>query len=462
MALLTTISGLRGTIGGVTGENFTPIDVVQFVSGFVDWVRETENIDQPFIVVGGDIRPSFEIYAQLVSATVRSKGAHVTYIGHTTTPTLGLYVTQSKAHAGIMLSASHNDKEWNALKLFNRHGLYLDAQEMGTYLSQLKTKTHSFSPIEKLGMVDMYMGDALKNHIDAILQLPLVNVAAIREANFKILYDSINSFGHKAIEKLFFALGVEDFLDINNEMDGNFRHNPEPLAENLTELCKAVVYLKKDIGIAVDPDVDRLALVCGDGSWFGEENTIVAVADYVLSHQPGHVVSNLSSSRALRDIALVRNSTYSAAPVGEINVINEMKATQAVIGGEGNGGVIYPPLRYGRDALVGIALILSYLATAKLTLKQLKARYPDYVMIKHKVELPAGGLAIHALTSRLQAVFPDGQLDTRDGIKIDMPDYWLHLRASNTEPILRIYAEGLNHDQLTNAIQQVQRIVETA
>lgn len=438
MTLIKSISGIRGTIGGKPGEGLSPIDVVKFTAAFGAWVINQTNNKK--IVVGRDARISGPMVRNLVVGTLQGLGIEVIDLGLSTTPTVELAVPMEAAGGGIILTASHNPKQWNALKLLNAKGEFISDSEGKKVLELAEAGDFAFADVDQLGQVkenDTY----LQKHIDHILSLDLVDVAAIKAARFKVVVDSVNSSGGIFVPALLQALGVESVTSIFGEPDGHFTHNPEPLPENLKALSAEVIKQKADLGIAVDPDVDRLCFVCQDGSMFGEEYTLVAVADYVLKHTPGNTISNLSSTRALRDVTEVAGQQYQAAAVGEVNVVNLMKASNAVIGGEGNGGVIYPASHYGRDALVGIALFLSHLAKSGKDILALRQSYPNYFISKNKIDLTPD-LDIDALLLEVQLKYQDQPISTIDGVKIEFDKQWVHLRKSNTEPIIRIYAES--------------------
>ncbi len=438
MALIKSISGIRGTIGGQAGEGLTPVDVVKFAAAYGTWVQQTTGINT--IVVGRDARLSGEMVNKLVCATLQGLGIDVIDVGLSTTPTVEMVVPAKKAGGGIILTASHNPKQWNALKLLNQKGEFISDEEGKLVLEIAEKESFEFAQVTSLGKYRQ-SDTALKKHIKAILALPLVDVEAIKAKNFSVVVDAVNSSGGFAVPMLLEALGVKKIEKLFCEPDGNFAHNPEPLPENLREISKVMEKGKFDLGIVVDPDVDRLALVNEDGSMFGEEYTLVAVADYVLKHQKGNTVSNLSSTRALRDVTEKAGGEYAAAAVGEVNVVNMMKAKQAVIGGEGNGGIIYPELHYGRDALVGIALFLTHLAHTGTSMTRLRASYPNYYISKNKIELTPDVDVDHVL-QQMQERYAKQPVNTIDGVKIEFGKEWVHLRKSNTEPIIRIYAES--------------------
>ncbi len=452
MALIKSISGIRGTIGGMPGTNFTPQDIVESTAGFGAWLFKKHK--SPTIVIGRDARISGELVSSLVTSTLRMVGVHVIDLGLSTTPTVEIAVVEEKASAGIILTASHNTKEWNALKLLNERGEFISAADGQEILNIIKKGKITYATINKLGT---YRQDTtyIQKHIKKILDLPLVKVKKVQAKSFKIVVDCINSTGALSVPPLLKELGCEVIL-LNEEMNGQFAHNPEPLPDNLATLSKAVTTHRAHLGISIDPDVDRLAFVCEDGEMFGEEYTLVAIADYVLKHQPGHTVSNLSSTRALRDITEKHGGTYHASAVGEVNVVTKMKATNAVIGGEGNGGVIYPDAHYGRDALVGIALFLSHLAEFGKTVSFLKATYPNYTISKNKIQL-SPDIKIDHLLARLQTKYQNYPINTTDGLKIEFDKDWVHLRKSNTEPIVRIYSESNSQVVANNLVKKIQQ-----
>ncbi|MEI6835326.1 MAG: phosphoglucosamine mutase [Candidatus Falkowbacteria bacterium] len=444
MPLITSISGLRGTIGGAPGENLTPLDAVKFTAAFVSLLKEKYN-SKITIVVGRDARISGLALKHQVISTLQFCGASVIDLDLATTPTVEMMVTESKAQGGIILTASHNPKEWNALKLLDAQGEFISAADGEKLLAISQNHEFNFVSVDELGVLTLKM-DSLNYHLQKILELPLVNVELIRAANFSVAVDGINSVGGIAIPELLKELGVKNIYKLNCEPTGDFAHNPEPLAEHLTDICALVKDKQADLGIVVDPDVDRLAFIDEKGIMFGEEYTLVAVADYILENYQGAeynkaAVSNLSSSRALKDIALKHDATYEAAAVGEVNVVAKMKNIKAVIGGEGNGGIIYPELHYGRDALVGVALFLTYLAKKKITVSQLRAQYPGYIMIKHKLTL-IDRQEINLIFDKLKSAYSSQRLDEQDGLKIEWADAWVHMRPSNTEAIMRLYIEA--------------------
>ena len=452
MTLIKSISGIRGTIGGAQGENLTPIDAVMYGAAYGTWVKKQIDKESYRVVVGRDARLSGNMIQQLVINTLVGLGIDVINLDLSTTPTVEMAVVMEKADGGIILTASHNPKQWNALKLLNAKGEFLDAAAGQEILDIAEGANMLFASVDNLGKVtrnDAY----IDLHIDAILALDLVNVKAIKAANFKVVVDAVNSTGGIAIPLLLEALGVHP-VKLFCTPNGEFPHNPEPLKEHLGDLMQKVVSQGADFGIVVDPDVDRLAFVDEKGEMFGEEYTLVAVADYVLAHRPGNTVSNMSSSRALRDITNKHNGLYTASAVGEVNVVQMMKDTNAVIGGEGNGGIIYPELHYGRDSLVGVALFLSHLAEQKMTVSALRASYPSYYMSKQKISLTPQ-IDVDVILEKIKDRYKSQQINTIDGVKIDFESNWVHLRKSNTEPIIRIYTEAASQikaDELANDI----------
>lgn len=451
MTLIKSISGIRGTIGGIAGNGLTPIDIVKFTAAYGSWVIQNTNIKR--IVLGRDARISGDMVNNLVTGTLQGLGIEVIDLGLSTTPTVEIAVPMEKAGGGIILTASHNPKQWNALKLLNEKGEFISDANGKEVLDIAEKAEFAFAEVNDLGKV-IYDDSYLQKHIDAILALPLVDVNLISEANFKIVIDCVNSTGGIFIPALLKALGVKTVFELYCTPDGEFPHNPEPLPENLTEIAKVVQHKQADLGIVVDPDVDRLCFVCEDGSMFGEEYTLVAVADYVLQHTPGNTVSNLSSTRALRDVTLKAGTEYNAAAVGEVNVVNQMKATNAIIGGEGNGGIIYPELHYGRDALVGIALFLTHLAKFGKSVSLLKSSYPNYHISKNKITLTPE-MDIDALLVKVQEKYKNQPNSTIDGLKIEFDKEWVHLRRSNTEPIIRIYSEAENETVAENLANKI-------
>lgn len=452
MALIKSISGFRGTIGGRPNDNLTPIDIVKFASAYGTWLKQ-KSAGPKKVVVGRDGRISGNMVANLVEQSLIALGIDVIQLGLSTTPTVEMCVVFEKADGGIILTASHNPKEWNALKLLNHKGEFVNAAEGKTILSLAANEDFDYADIDHMGKI-ILNGTSLQKHIDAIVNYPLVDIAAINKAQFSIVVDAINSSGAFAVPDLLKAIGVTNIKVLNSEMHGNFAHNPEPLKEHLSELCSTVVNTKSDLGIAVDPDVDRLCFVSEDGELFGEEYTLVAIADYILQNKKGSTVSNLSSTRALRDITEKNGCAYFASAVGEVNVVEKMKQENAVIGGEGNGGIIVPDLHYGRDALIGIALFLTHLAKTKLSAAALKASLPAYYMSKKKMELDAS-ISLEKIYTGLEKQFSTYTINKIDGMKIDFENKWVHLRPSNTEPIIRIYTEAptqLEADELADNI----------
>jgi len=440
VALIKSISGIRGTIGGKTGENLTPVDIVKFAAAFGTWLKKKKGSTK--IVIGRDARPSGEMVSALVSSTLQSLGIDVVDLGLSTTPTVELAVPEEKASGGIILTASHNPVQWNALKLLNEKGEFISGKDGEEMLKIAEKEEFDFAPVTKLGKYEKKEG-YIESHIEQIIDLPLVDVAAIKNRGFHVVVDAVNSTGGIAVPMLLKALGVK-VKELYCEPTGHFPHNPEPLPEHLTDISREIKKGKYDLGIVVDPDVDRLALVCEDGTPFGEEYTLVAVADYVLKNgkkKKGNTVSNLSSTRALRDITESAGGEYFAAAVGEVNVVTMMKENAAVIGGEGNGGVIYPDLHYGRDALAGIALFLTHLAKSEMTVSRLRASYPNYVISKNKIELTAD-INVDKVLDAVKKKYKKQPINTIDGVKIEFDKEWVHLRKSNTEPIIRIYAES--------------------
>lgn len=440
MTLIKSISGIRGTIGGKPGYNLTPFDIVKFTAAFASLVKENNPKKRLKFVVGRDVRISGKMVENLVNSTLTGMGIDVVNTGLSTTPTVEMAVINLVADGGIIITASHNPKEWNALKLVNDKGEFISASDGEKVLNLAEKENITFSNVEELGKVEN-ISTTIEEHINQIIALELVDNELIRKAKFKVAVDAVNSTGGISIPPLLKALGVEDIVELYCEPTGEFPHNPEPLPENLTEICELVVEQKADIGIVVDPDVDRLALVMENGELFGEEYTLVAVADYILQNHVGNSVSNLSSTRALKDVTEKAGGKYTASAVGEVNVVEKMKEVNAIIGGEGNGGVIYPKLHYGRDALVGIALVLTYLATRNIKLSELRSEYPNYFISKNKIELKPG-LEVANIYDRVLSHYSEYPISTIDGVKIDFPDGWVQLRTSNTEPIMRVYAES--------------------
>ncbi len=456
MSLIKSISGIRGTIGGRTGDTLNPLDIVKFTTAYATFIRKSGHSQSNTIVVGRDARISGEMVKNVVCGTLMGVGYDVINIGLASTPTTELAVTMNKAAGGIIITASHNPRHWNALKLLNEKGEFLTAADGAEVLAIAEKEDFEYADVDNLGKYTE--DDSMDSrHIDAVMALKLVDAEAIKNAHFKVAVDSINSVGGIILPKLLDRLGVE-YTFLNGESNGDFAHNPEPLEKNLTGIMDLVKGGGYDMGIVVDPDVDRLAFICENGQMFGEEYTLVSVADYVLSHTPGNTVSNLSSTRALRDITEKHGGTYNASAVGEVNVTTKMKAVGAVIGGEGNGGVIYPESHYGRDALVGIALFLSSLAHKKMTVSQLRATYPNYFIAKNRIDLNAG-TDIDAILAKVKEMYKDEQVNDIDGVKIDFPDKWVHLRKSNTEPIIRVYSEAASMEEADELGKKIMSVV---
>ena len=440
MTLIKSISGIRGTIGGSPGENLTPIDIVESVSAYGYWLKEKFKNKNLKVVIGRDARLSGEMVENLCIGTLQSLGINIISLGLSTTPTVEFAVPKEKAQGGIILTASHNPKQWNALKLLNDRGEFISEKDGENLLDIIRNNKTSYNDVDNLGKVTP-ISNYMDMHIEHILQLDGVEINEIRKANFKIVIDAVNSTGGIALPKLLKALGCQNVIELYCEPDGQFPHNPEPLPAHLEKLSETVTNEKADLGIVVDPDVDRLAFVCENGKVFGEEYTLVAVSDHILSRSPGNTVSNLSSTRALRDVTEKHGGKYFASAVGEVNVVNMMKEKNAVIGGEGNGGVIYPSSHYGRDALVGIALFLTHLANKNMSMSKLRASYPNYVISKNKVELTPT-TDIDQLVSKISKKYSHVEQNVIDGLKLEFEEEWVHLRKSNTEPIIRIYAES--------------------
>ncbi len=452
MTLIKSISGIRGTIGGKPGDNLTPVDAVKFASAYGTFLKQSLDKEKLTVVIGRDARISGPMIHNLVANTLIGLGIDVIDLGLSTTPTVEVAVPLEKADGGIILTASHNPKQWNALKLLNEKGEFLSGENGARILEIAGAEAFDFAAVDDLGEItenDAYMDI----HIDEVLNLPLVDAEAVKAAKFKVVVDGVNSSGGIIIPKLLEQMGVE-VVELYCTPNGHFPHNPEPLKEHLGDICKLVVEEKADFGIVVDPDVDRLAFISEDGEMFGEEYTLVAVADYVLSKTPGNTVSNMSSSRALRDITQKHNGSYEASAVGEVNVVELMKKNNAIIGGEGNGGIIYPELHYGRDSLVGVALFLTYLAGKKMKVSELRASYPQYYMSKNKIELTPE-LDVDAILEEMIRKYSHEEFSTVDGVKIDFADSWVHLRKSNTEPIIRIYTEAGSQGQADALAEKV-------
>lgn len=458
MTLIKSISGIRGTIGGRPGEGLSPVDVVRFTSAYGTWLKDQSNKSRYRVVLGRDARISGAMVRRLVAGTLQGMGVDVVDLGLATTPTTELAVVKENADGGIILTASHNPKQWNALKLLNSSGEFLSASDGEKILSIADSGAFVYALVDELGKLENK--DYTDIHIQDVLKLELVDVEAIRSAGFKVVIDCVNSVGGVALPPLLKALGVDDVVELNCEPNGEFPHNPEPLPEHLTEISGTMKTENADVGFVVDPDVDRLAIINEDGTMFGEEYTLVAVSDYVLSHTPGNTVSNLSSTRALKDVTEKRGGTYSASAVGEVNVVSKMKQTNAVIGGEGNGGVIYPASHYGRDALVGIALFLTLLAKKGKKPSELKQEYPAYFMTKNKLELPKE-VNVDELLKKVKEYYSDEKINDEDGVKIDFPDAWVHLRKSNTEPIVRVYSEAGSPEEAKELAQSMMNVMKS-
>jgi len=438
VALIKSISGIRGTVGGSPGNNLTPTDIVRFTAAFAGWIKEQKSGNR--VVIGRDARISGQIVSQLVTNTLLACGLDVIDLLLSTTPTVELAVQREGAAGGVIITASHNQKEWNALKLLNQRGEFLNADDGDKVLKRAGSEEFTFANVDKLGAYSIDES-YLQKHVDAIVGYPLVDPDAIRQKQFRIVVDAINSTGAQFVPALLRALGVKDIILLNGEMNGRFAHNPEPLPENIVELSATVLKTKASFGIAVDPDVDRLCFVCEDGSVFGEEYTLVAVADFVLGKRKGNTVSNMSSTKALKEVTLRHGGQYFPSAVGEVNVVNKMKQVNAVIGGEGNGGIIVPDLHYGRDALIGIGLFLTALSFHKNGMRSFRMKYPDYFISKNKIEL-SSNVDIALVFEKIRKKYKNQPTNTDDGLKIEFDNDWVHLRTSNTEPIIRIYAES--------------------
>lgn len=457
MTLIKSISGIRGTIGGKAGEGLNPLDIVKFTSAYATLIRRTSTVKSNKIVVGRDARISGEMVKNVVCGTLMGMGFDVVNIGLASTPTTELAVTMAGACGGIILTASHNPKQWNALKLLNEHGEFLNAAEGEEVLRIAEAEAFEYADIDHIGS---YIEDNTYNekHIESVLALKLVDVEAIRRANFRVAIDCVNSVGGIILPELLHRLGVQHVEKLYCEPTGNFQHNPEPLEKNLGDIMNLMKGGKADVAFVVDPDVDRLAMICEDGTMYGEEYTLVTVVDYVLKHTPGNTVSNLSSTRALRDVTRKYGMQYNAAAVGEVNVVTKMKETNAVIGGEGNGGVIYPESHYGRDALVGIALFLSHLAHEGKKVSELRASYPNYYIAKNRIDLTPQ-TDVDAILAKVKDLYKAEEINDIDGVKIDFPDKWVHLRKSNTEPIIRVYSEAATMEAADELGKQIMDIV---
>ncbi len=458
MALVKSISGIRGTIGGPVGDGLNPLDIVRFVSAYATQ-RRRDLPENNKIVVGRDARISGEMVDLIVTGTLLGMGYDVVNIGLATTPTTELAVTGEQAAGGIILTASHNPKQWNALKLLNEKGEFLNDAEGKEVLAIAEAEDFTYVDVDSLG--HLTHKDYLPYHVDNVLALKLVDKAAIEKANFTVAIDCVNSIGGVAIPAILRALGVQNIIELNCTPDGHFPHNPEPLPQHLTEISDLLKSGKADIGFVVDPDVDRLAIICENGEMFGEEYTLVSVADYVLTHTPGNTVSNLSSTRALSDVTRAHGGKYTASAVGEVNVVTEMKNSGAVIGGEGNGGVIYPASHYGRDALVGIALFLSHLAHKGVKVSELKATYPAYAISKNRIDLTPE-IDVDALLVKVKEIYKDEKVNDIDGVKIDFAEGWVHLRKSNTEPIIRVYSEAATMDEANALAGKIIDVVKSS
>ncbi|MCQ2230043.1 MAG: phosphoglucosamine mutase [Bacteroidales bacterium] len=455
MSLIKSISGIRGTIGGKPGDGLSPLDIVRFVSAYATYIKNGKG--KAKVVVGRDARISGPMVRDIVVGTLQGMGVDVVDIDLATTPTTEMAVVAEKADGGIILTASHNPIQWNALKLLNADGEFLDAKAGNEVLAIAAAEDFDYSAVEELGQITHK--DYTDYHIQKVLDLKLVDVEAIRKANFTVAVDTVNSVGGIILPKLFKALGVNNVIGLNTEANGRFAHNPEPIPQNLTGISETMAKGGVDVGFVVDPDVDRLAIVCEDGQMFNEEYTIVAVADYVLSHTLGNTVTNLSSSRALRDVTEQHGGVYTAAAVGEVNVVTEMKRVNAVIGGEGNGGVIYPECHNGRDALVGIALFLSHLAHKNMKVSELKKTYPAYFISKNRIDL-SPSVDVDAVLVNVKKKYASEKVTDIDGVKIDFKDSWVHLRKSNTEPIIRVYSEAHSMDEADKLAKDVMAVVE--
>jgi phosphomannomutase len=453
LTLIKSISGIRGTIGGKPGEGLSPLDIVKFTSAFATLIKRNANTGKAKVVIGRDARISGEMVNSIVTGTLLGMGIDVIDLGLSTTPTVEIAVTGENADGGIILTASHNPKQWNALKLLNNKGEFISGEEGEEVLRIADEASFAYADVNALGKYSLN-DEYLNKHIDQILAIPLVDKKAIEKKKFKIVVDCVNSTGGIFVPALLKALGVSEVIELYCEPNGDFPHNPEPLPENLRDIAKAVIKNKAHLGLAVDPDVDRLAIISEDGEMFGEEYTLVAVSDYVLQNKKGNTVSNLSSTRALRDITEKAGGSYNASAVGEVNVVKMMKDTQAVIGGEGNGGIIYPELHYGRDALVGIALFLSHLAKFGKACSMLRATYPNYYISKNKIELTEG-INVDDILSRIQEKYKKQPINTVDGVKIEFDKEWVHLRKSNTEPIIRIYSESGTETTAENLAEKI-------
>ncbi|MCM1369788.1 MAG: phosphoglucosamine mutase [Candidatus Amulumruptor caecigallinarius] len=459
MSLIKSISGIRGTIGGKVGEGLSSVDIVKFTAAYAAFIRKNDTTGSNRIVVGRDARISGDMVCHLVTGTLVSMGFDVVNIGMASTPTTELAVTGENAAGGIIITASHNPIQWNALKLLNSKGEFLNDSEGHEVIRLADENDYCFSDVMHLGKI--YKNDTwLQHHIEMVKALPLVNTVAIRNADFTVAVDAVNSIGGVAIPQLLRALGVKNIIELNCEPNGKFAHTPEPIPQNLTQIAELMRNSKADVGFVVDPDVDRLAIVMENGEMFIEENTLIAIADYVLAHTPGNTVSNLSSSRGLRDVTEKHGMQYNAAAVGEVNVVAKMKETGAVIGGEGNGGVIYPEIHYGRDALVGVALFLSLMAAKGKKVSEIKEELPHYEIAKNKIELTPD-VDVDAILKAVKHKFSNERITDIDGVKIDFKDSWVHLRKSNTEPIIRIYSEAATMKQADELVERIKEVIKS-
>ncbi len=457
MALVKSISGIRGTIGGKSGDGLNPVDIAKFTAAYATFIKRSAGASEGVIVVGRDARLSGQMVSDIVVGVLCGMGLDVVNIGLATTPTTELAVVGERALGGIIITASHNPKQWNALKLLNARGEFLDAKEGAQVLALADKEDYDFADVDHLGH-EFVNNTYARKHIDQVLALPLVDVEAIKRANFTVAVDAVNSVGGIVIPQLLRALGVKNIIELNCEATGKFAHTPEPIPENLTQISELMAGRVADVAFVVDPDVDRLAIIMEDGRMMGEEYTLVSIADYVLSHTPGNTVSNLSSSRALADVTRKHGGEYTAAAVGEVNVTTKMKEVGAVIGGEGNGGVIYPEIHYGRDALVGVALFLTMMARSGKKVSEIRAEMPEYAIAKTKVELTPD-IDVDAILEEVKKHYANEKLTTIDGVKIDFPESWVHLRKSNTEPIIRIYSEAHTMEEAQALGEEIKRFI---
>lgn len=460
MSLIKSISGIRGTIGGRPGEGLSALDVVKFTSAYASFIKKHTTRDSATIVVGRDARLSGKMVDKLVCGTLVSMGLNVVNIGLASTPTTEIAVVEENACGGIIITASHNPKQWNALKLLNENGEFLNDEQGKEVLRIAEAEDFDYASVDELGKI--YLNETYnRRHIEKVLNLKLVDVKAIKNAKFKVVVDAVNSVGGIVIPQLLKALGVEDIIELNCDAHGKFAHTPEPIPENLTQIAQVMKEVNADVGFVVDPDVDRLAIVMENGKMFVEEYTLVSIADYVLSNTPGNTVSNLSSSRALRDVTVrYADCEYNAAAVGEVNVVAKMKETNAIIGGEGNGGVIYPESHYGRDALVGVGLFLTLLAKSGKKVSELKAGYPQYAITKNKIELTPD-IDVDKILESVKQIYSNEQITDIDGVKIDFKDSWVHLRKSNTEPIIRIYSEAHSEQEANSLAEKIKKVIDS-